>query len=58
MIIKIIAKSKSRKNTIYKMKNALKELQIKGIKTNTVFFIKIMNNNKFISGNFTTDNIF
>jgi len=55
MIAKIITKDKNRNECIKKMKRALGEFKIEGIKTTIPFHIKIMNNKKFILGNFTTE---
>jgi len=54
MILKIIASSYSRKNSIFKIKRALKELKIKGIETTILFHIKLINDKNFIDGNIDT----
>jgi len=54
MIAKIICKARTREEAIKKMKRALEEYIIEGIKTTIPFHIKLMDNKKFISGKFDT----
>ncbi|CAD83362.1 acetyl CoA carboxylase, biotin carboxylase subunit [Candidatus Blochmanniella floridana] len=51
MIGKLISFGKTRKIAIARMKNALSELIIQGIKTNIELHLKIMNDIEFIQGN-------
>lgn len=55
LIAKLIVKGKNRQHAIIKMKNALDEFKIEGIKTTIPFYKKILNNTDFISGNFNTN---
>lgn len=54
MIAKLIVSSRSREETIAKMKRALDEYVIEGIKTTIPFHSALMKNKDFIKGNFTT----
>jgi acetyl-CoA carboxylase biotin carboxylase subunit len=54
MLAKIIVYTKNRQESIKTMISCLSELEIEGIKTNKEVIIKILNNNKFVSGNFDT----
>ncbi|HYG40284.1 MAG TPA: acetyl-CoA carboxylase biotin carboxylase subunit [Cytophagales bacterium] len=54
MIAKLIISAQSREETIVRMKRALQEFVIEGIKTTIPFHIKLMDNEKFKSGKFTT----
>jgi acetyl-CoA carboxylase biotin carboxylase subunit len=62
MIAKLIVKAKTRAEAIAKMKRALNEMKIEGIKTTIPFHLKLMEHQDFIAGNFTTkfleENIF
>lgn len=55
MIGKLIVHGKDRDEAINKMKRALGEFIIEGISTNIEFHIKVLCNNKFISGDYTTN---
>ena len=55
MIGKLIVWEKTRSRAIAKMKNALSELQVEGIKTTTDFHLKMMDNQDFIENNFDTN---
>jgi acetyl-CoA carboxylase biotin carboxylase subunit len=55
MIGKLIVWAESRDKAIAKMKNALSELQIEGIKTVRDFHLKMMDNPDFKSNNFDTN---
>lgn len=54
MIAKLIATGQSREEAITKMKRALQEFVIEGIKTTIPLHLKILDNKNFIKGNFTT----
>lgn len=54
MIAKLIVSGQSREEVITRMKRALQEFVIEGIKTTIPFHIKLMDDPGFISGNFTT----
>ena len=54
MIAKLIVSGQSREETITRMKRALQEFVIEGIKTTIPFHIKLMDDEKFKSGKFTT----
>ena len=54
MIAKIIVHSDTRINAIAKMKRALEECVIDGIDTNIDFLYKILENKKFVNGDFDT----
>ncbi len=54
MISKLIATARTREEAISKMKRALNEYIIEGIKTTIPFHIQLMNDKRFISGKFDT----
>lgn len=54
MIAKLIVSGQSREEVITRMKRALQEFVIEGIKTTIPFHIKLMEDEGFKSGNFTT----
>ncbi len=54
MIAKLIVSGQSREETITRMKRALQEFVIEGIKTTIPFHIKLMDDEAFKSGKFTT----
>ncbi len=54
MIAKLIVKEKTRYGAIRKMKQALEEMIIEGVQTTIPFHIQMMDNKKFIQGDFTT----
>jgi len=54
MIGKLIVHDSCREKAIDKMKSALSELVIDGVKTNIQFLIQIMNNPSYISGKYDT----
>ncbi len=54
MIAKLIASGQSREEAIVRMKRALEEFVIEGVKTTIPFHIKLMDDKKFRSGKFTT----
>ena len=54
MIAKLIVSGQSREEVIVRMKRALQEFVIEGIKTTIPFHIKLMDDEGFKSGNFTT----
>jgi acetyl-CoA carboxylase, biotin carboxylase subunit len=54
MIAKLIVSGASREEVLSRMKRALQEFAIEGIKTTIPFHIKLMDDPQFRSGNFTT----
>jgi acetyl-CoA carboxylase biotin carboxylase subunit len=54
MIAKLIVSAPTREEAIKKMKRALKEFVIEGIKTNIPFHIQLMDDENFIKGKFDT----
>jgi acetyl-CoA carboxylase, biotin carboxylase subunit len=54
MIAKLIVSGQSREEVVTRMKRALQEFVIEGIKTTIPFHIKLMDDPGFRSGNFTT----
>ena len=54
MIAKLIVTARTREEGLVRMKRALQEFVIEGIKTTIPFHIKLMDNEKFKSGKFTT----
>ncbi len=54
MIAKLIVSGQSREEVITRMKRALQEFVIEGIKTTIPFHIKLMDDPKFQAGDFTT----
>jgi acetyl-CoA carboxylase, biotin carboxylase subunit len=54
MIAKLIVSAQSREEVIVRMKRALQEFYIEGIKTTIPFHIKLMDDEQFRSGKFTT----
>ena len=54
MIAKLIVSAQSREELLVRMKRALEEFVIEGIKTTIPFHIKLMDDEVFKSGNFTT----
>ena len=54
MISKLIVVAQTREEAILKMKRALDEYIIEGVKTTIHFHQKLMNNEDFLKGNFTT----
>ncbi len=54
MIAKLIVKGNTRIEAIDRMKRALRELKIDGIKTTIPFHLQLMDNESFRKGNFTT----
>jgi acetyl-CoA carboxylase biotin carboxylase subunit len=54
MIAKLIVSGQSREEVLTRMKRALQEFVIEGIKTTIPFHIKLMDDPGFKSGNFTT----
>jgi acetyl-CoA carboxylase biotin carboxylase subunit len=55
MIGKLIVHANTREKAIAKMKNALSELQIEGIKSVKDFHLKMMDNEDFINNDFDTN---
>jgi acetyl-CoA carboxylase biotin carboxylase subunit len=54
MIAKLIVSGQSREEVIVRMKRALEEFVIDGIKTTIPFHIALLNDPKFKAGEFTT----
>jgi len=54
MIAKLIVTGQSREEALVRMKRALEEMVIEGIKTTIPFHIKLMDDKQFKAGNFTT----
>lgn len=54
MIAKLIVCSQTREEAIVKMKRALSEFVVEGVKTTIPFHLKMMDDENFNSGNFTT----
>lgn len=54
MIAKVISYGCDRQEAIKKMRNALNEFHIKGVKTNINLHLKILNSSKFIEGKYNT----
>jgi len=54
MIGKLIVVAQTREEAILKMKRALDEYIIEGVKTTIPFHLKLMDNEDFRKGNFTT----
>ncbi|MGM0607273.1 MAG: acetyl-CoA carboxylase biotin carboxylase subunit [Candidatus Muiribacteriota bacterium] len=54
MIAKLIVSGKNRPEALSRMKRALYEFQVEGIKTTIPFHIELMNNKEFINGKYTT----
>ena len=54
MIAKLITTAQTRKEAVYKMKRALDEFVIEGIKTTIPFHRQLMDHPAYISGNYTT----
>ena len=54
MISKLIVVAQTREEAILKMRRALGEYIIEGIKTTIPFHMKLLENEQFCKGNFTT----
>ena len=54
MIAKLIVTGSSRKEVMSRMKRALEEFVIEGVKTTIPLHIRMMEDKVFMSGNFTT----
>ena len=54
MVAKLITRGENRREAIATMKRALKEFKIEGVKTTIPFYLQIMNDDDFASGNYTT----
>jgi acetyl-CoA carboxylase biotin carboxylase subunit len=54
MIAKLITVAQSREEVIAKMKRALEEFVIEGIKTTIPFHLKLMENKRFLAGDYNT----
>jgi acetyl-CoA carboxylase biotin carboxylase subunit len=54
MIAKLIITARTREEAILKMKRALDEFVIEGIKTTIPFHVQLMKDERFVQGNYTT----
>jgi len=54
MIAKLIVTAQTREEALIKMKRALEEMVIEGVETTIPFHLKLMDDEQFKSGNFTT----
>jgi acetyl-CoA carboxylase biotin carboxylase subunit len=54
LISKLVTWGRTREEGISRMKRALAEYRIEGIKTNISYFFRILENEEFLSGNYTT----
>ncbi|PID87833.1 MAG: acetyl-CoA carboxylase biotin carboxylase subunit [Bacteroidia bacterium] len=54
MIAKLIVSARTREEAITKMKRSLQEFIIEGVKTTIPFHLQLMNNPKFLQGDYTT----
>ncbi len=54
LLVKVTAWSRTFEDAAMKAKRSLRELMVKGVKTNDAFLINVLNNEKFISGKCTT----
>ena len=54
MIAKLITTAQTREGAIHKMKRALEEFIIEGVKTTIPFHLKLMSDPNYVSGNYTT----
>jgi len=54
MIVKLVATAQTRQEAIDKMRRALEELVIEGVKTTAPFHLQLMNDENFKEGNYTT----
>jgi acetyl-CoA carboxylase, biotin carboxylase subunit len=55
MIAKVITKGTTREETITKMRKALLETEIQGIKTNIPLLLEVLDNDQFQDGNYSTN---
>jgi acetyl-CoA carboxylase biotin carboxylase subunit len=55
IISKLVVWGKDRQETVARMKRALNEYVVTGVKTTIPFHIRVMNNRHFLEGNFDTD---
>jgi acetyl-CoA carboxylase biotin carboxylase subunit len=55
LIAKVIVHGKDRNEAIAKLRRALKEFIIEGIKTTIPFYLKILDDPDFVNGNFNTN---
>jgi acetyl-CoA carboxylase biotin carboxylase subunit len=54
MIAKLIVTAQTREEAIAKMKRALEEFYIEGVKTTIPFHRQLLENEDFLAGNYTT----
>lgn len=55
LLVKIVVHGKTRQDAILKLKSALKQTKIEGIKTNIAFFEAVLEEEDFLKGNFRAD---
>ena len=55
MIAKLIAHGRTRKEAISRMKRALQEFIVEGVKTTIPFHLEVLQNKEFLSGRYTTN---
>jgi acetyl-CoA carboxylase biotin carboxylase subunit len=55
LIAKVIVYGETREESISRLKKALRETVIEGVKTNIPFVLKVLENEEFLSGNYTTE---
>jgi pyruvate carboxylase len=55
LLVKVTAHSTTVNDTVHKLKRALNEFRIRGVKTNIRFLLNIINHPEFISGNATVN---
>ena len=54
MLAKLISIGRNREEAITRMRRALAEMKVDGIRTNIAFHQKVMEDPRFVSGNFST----
>jgi acetyl-CoA carboxylase biotin carboxylase subunit len=54
MVAKLITMAQTREEAIAKMRRALSEFVVEGVKTTIPFHLRLMNDENFIKGNYTT----
>lgn len=50
LLVKITAKARNRKEAAAKLKRALKEFRVRGVKTNKSFLLNVLNHDQFLNG--------
>ena len=54
LLVKVISHDRSFRGSVQKLTRSLKEIRIRGVKTNIPFLINVLNNEKFLNGSSTT----